>query len=52
MSVCASIYLIISVGFERYLAVCRPHHYHQVQGQNYRALAYIIPALIAAVSAG
>ena len=49
ISVCASIYLIISVGIERYLAVCRPHHYRQVQTQNYRALAYIIPALLVAI---
>ena len=34
--VCASIYLIISVGIERYLAVCRPHHFRQVQGQHCR----------------
>ena len=49
ISVCGSIYMIMSVGIERYLAVCRPHHYHQVQAQSYRALVYIIPALTAAV---
>ena len=41
--------MIMSVGIERYLAVCRPHHYHQVQAQSYRSLVYIIPALAAAV---
>ena len=46
---CGSINLIISVGIERYLAVCRPHHYRQVQAQSYRALAYIIPALLGAI---
>merc|ERR1711963_262973 len=33
ISICASIYMIISVGIERYLAVCRPHHFRQVQTQ-------------------
>ena len=28
---CLSIYLIIAVGLERYLAVCRPHHYREMQ---------------------
>ena len=27
ISFCASIFLIIGVGVERFLAVCRPHHY-------------------------
>ena len=36
ISVVASIYMIISVGIERYLAVCRPHHFRQVQTQTYR----------------
>ena len=27
---CASIFLLIGTGVERYLAVCRPHHYHTV----------------------
>lgn len=46
---CASIYLIIGVGVERYLAVCRPHHYREVQGRSNRALMYILPALACAV---
>ena len=46
---CASIYLIIAVGVERYLAVCRPHHYREVQGKRNRALMYIFPALACAV---
>jgi len=49
ISVCASIYMIISVGIERYLAVCRPHHFRQVQTQNYRALVYVIPAIVTAI---
>ena len=34
---CASIYLIIGVGVERFLAVCRPHHYRYVTGFGYIA---------------
>ena len=26
----SSIFLIVGTGIERYLAVCRPHHYHRV----------------------
>ena len=50
MSVCASIYLIIAVGVERYLAVFRPHHYREVQGRSNRVIIYILPALLAALS--
>ena len=28
----SSIFLIVGTGIERYLAVCRPHHYHRVGG--------------------
>ena len=47
--VCSSIYLIIAVGVERYLAVCRPHHYREVQGRSKRVVMYILPALLAAI---
>jgi hypothetical protein len=30
MTMCASIFLLIASAVERYLAVCRPHHYRQV----------------------
>ena len=46
---CASIYLIIAVGVERYLAVCRPHHYREVQGRSNRVIIYILPALLGAI---
>jgi len=49
ISFCASIYLIIGVGVERYLAVCRPHHFREVQGRSNRALMYIVPAMAFAV---
>ena len=49
MSVCASIFLMIGVSVERYLAVCRPHHYREVQGRSNRVIMYILPALLAAV---
>ena len=32
MTMCASIFLLIASSVERYLAVCRPHHYRQVRG--------------------
>ena len=47
---CASIYLIIAVGVERFLAVCRPHHYREVQGRSKRVVMYILPALLAALA--
>ena len=46
---CLSIYLIIAVGVERYLAVCRPHHYREVQGSSTRILCYLLPAILAAI---
>ena len=46
---CASIFLMIGVSVERYLAVCRPHHYREVQGRSNRVIMYILPALLAAV---
>ena len=45
----SSIFLIIAVSVERYLAVCRPHHYREVQGRSNRVIMYILPALLAAV---
>ena len=30
LSMCSSIFLLIASSVERYLAVCRPHHYRQV----------------------
>ena len=30
MTMCSSIFLLIASAVERYLAVCRPHHYRQV----------------------
>ena len=45
---CASIYLIMAVGVERYLAVCRPHHYREVQQRSNRAATYITLAITGA----
>ena len=39
----------MAVGVERYLAVCRPHHYRQVQGLTNRAATYISLALLGAL---
>jgi len=47
---CASIYLIMAVGVERYLAVCRPHHYREVQARANRAATYISLALVGALA--
>ena len=45
ISLCASIYLMISVAIERYIAVCQPHHYREVQADTSRSLIYILPSL-------
>ena len=46
---CSSIYIIMAVGVERFLAVCRPHHYREVQAKSRRVVLYIIPAILCAV---
>ena len=50
MSICSSIFLIIGVRVERYLAVCRPHNYREVQGRNKRVIMYILLAFLVAVA--
>ena len=50
MSMCLSIYLIISVAVERYLAVCRPHHYREVQGRSSRVIMYLLPAFMVTIA--
>ena len=50
VSICGSIFLIIGVSVERYLAVCRPHHYREVQGRSNRVIMYILPALVTAIA--
>jgi len=49
ISMCSSIYLIIAVAVERFIAVCKPHHYREVQGKPSRVLLYILPAVLGAV---
>ena len=49
ISMCSSIYIIMAVGVERFLAVCRPHHYREVQARSKRVVFYIIPAILGAV---
>jgi len=46
ISLCISIYLMIGVGIERYIAVCKPHHFRQVQTDNYRSLLYVLPGVL------
>ena len=50
MSLCSSIFLLIGVSVERYLAVCRPHHYREVQGRSNRVIVYVVPGLLAALA--
>ena len=47
---CLSICLIIAVAVERYLAVCRPHHFREVQGRSNRVIMYILPTFLVAVA--
>ena len=46
---CLSIFLILAVSVERYLAVVRPHHYREGQTSSSRLLCYLLPALLAAL---
>jgi len=39
----------MGTGTERYLAVCRPHHYHKIQDRPHRALYYILPSIATAI---
>ena len=46
-----SIYMMLAMGVERYLAVCFPHDYQSRSGQRNRAeLFYIFPAMLVAVA--
>ena len=52
ITLCASIYMVVSVAIERYLAVCFPLDYQsQRSGQKakQRAWLYVLPAVIAAL---
>ena len=33
MTLCSSVYLVMGTAVERYLAVCRPHHYRNVTAE-------------------
>jgi len=46
-SLCCSIFIVVSVSVERFLAVTKPHH--RFASQQDRALLYILPCLLAAV---
>ncbi|XP_059079572.1 uncharacterized protein LOC131877799 isoform X2 [Tigriopus californicus] len=49
ITLCASIYMVIGVAIERYLAVCFPHDYQSMSTQKNRALYYILPAMFTAL---
>ena len=46
---CLSIFLLLAVCVERFLAVCRPHHFREGQARPSRLLSYLLPACLAAV---
>jgi len=37
---------VLSIAVERFLAVCRPHQYREMQGRKNRSLHYILPVLV------
>jgi len=48
LSLCCSIFIIVSVTVERFLAVTRPHH--RLLSNSSRALLYLIPCIIVSVA--
>jgi len=48
ITMCSSIFLVMGTAVERYLAVCRPHHYRTVQDKPCRYLVYVLPSIFAA----
>jgi hypothetical protein len=49
ITMCCSVFLVMASAVERYLAVCRPHHFRIIQHRPWRSLSYILPCLAAAV---
>ena len=45
VSLLTSIYLVVGISVERWLAVCKPHLYRELQTRQSRCLLYIAPAL-------
>lgn len=48
LSLCCSIFIIVSVTVERFLAVTRPHH--RLLSNSSRALLYLIPCIVVSVA--
>merc|ERR1719481_648354 len=46
ISLVASIYIVLSIAVERYLAVCKPHLFREIQSWTNRFLIYILPVLL------
>ena len=40
ITMCSSIFLVMGSSVERYLAVCRPHHYRHVSTVQYSTVQY------------
>lgn len=47
LSLCCSIFIVVSVSVERFLAVTKPHH--RLQQQQHRSLYYILPCVLLAI---
>ena len=45
VSLLVSIYLVVGISVERWLAVCKPHLYREIQTRRWRSLLYIAPAI-------
>ena len=45
ISLLVSVYLVVGISVERWLAVCKPHLFRELQAWSWRSLVYILPAV-------